>query len=481
MRLLFCLILSIALSDASAQVTNGFENADRSFHQANCWILPGTSPSTQGAISGALSARTGQLSSLSNFNGVVTPFAATSGGNLSFKHRLLGAINSNPRFIDVVRVGPGDNYNTGGTVIWSYSYSNADNNVVREVNVPLVLSGTYRYFIRAYGNGGNTRVTIDDVNIPGVYSSDPSNLCAVLVSNPDLDADGVSDNEDAYPSDASRAFNSNALSSNFGTLMFEDNWPARGDYDFNDVVVDYNYNRVTNANNQVVEVIATFVLRATGAGFKNGFGFSFDGLASNRVVSVAGSNTNLSNIFTFSSNGVEAAQTDATFIVFGNAYGVLTHPGNSLGINTQLTAAYVEPVTITLNIRFTDAQGNFLGSPVTMEEVALPKFNPFIVVDQQRGVEIHLPGRRPTSLANQALFGTRDDRSNLQTGQTYRTASNLPWAIQTPISIPYMQEKEDVLGGYLELANWVQSNGTQFIDWYSDKPNYRGQGKLYIR
>jgi len=468
-------------SFVQGQVTNAFENADRGFHQANCWILPGTAPNSQGAIEGTWSARTGQLSSLTNFNGVVTPFVNVSTGNLTFKHRLLGTINNNPRFIDVVQVGPNDNYNTGGTVIWSYTYTNADNNVIRSVAIPLSVTGIYRYFIRAYGNGGSTRTTIDEVSVPGTYAADPSNACLPLVSNPDADADGVSDAEDAYPSDPRRAFNSRLLAADFGTLMFEDNWPSRGDFDFNDVVVDYNLNRVTNAANQVVEVTATFVLRATGAGYRNGFGFQFDGLASNRVVSVTGTNLNLSSIHTLTPSGVEASQSEATFIVFGNAYGVLTHPGNSVGINTQMSAAFVQPVTLYLTISFTNGQGQFIGQPVTLEEVSLATFNPFIVVNQQRGVEVHLPGKNPTALADLSLFNTRDDRTNLQTNQTYRTATNLPWALQSPQSIPYPQEKEDILGGFLKLAEWAQSNGVLFSNWYSDQVGFRNNGKLYNR
>lgn len=30
--------------------------------------------------------------------------------------------------------------------------------------------------------------------------------------------------------------------------MFEDLWPATGDYDFNDLVLDYSINRVTDAS-----------------------------------------------------------------------------------------------------------------------------------------------------------------------------------------------------------------------------------------
>ena len=58
----------------------------------------------------------------------------------------------------------------------------------------------------------------------------------------------------------------------FGTLAFEDLWPSQGDYDLNDLVVDYNFAEMRNASNNVVRIEATFILRAMGAGLRNGFG-----------------------------------------------------------------------------------------------------------------------------------------------------------------------------------------------------------------
>lgn len=117
LSLILVAVLVLGATGANAQIINGFENSDRNFYQANCWILPGTTLAAQGAITGNLSARTGKLSSLTNYNGVVNPFVNVSTGNLTFKHRLLGSVGNNPRFIYVVRLGPTDNYTTGGTVI----------------------------------------------------------------------------------------------------------------------------------------------------------------------------------------------------------------------------------------------------------------------------------------------------------------------------------------------------------------------------
>jgi hypothetical protein len=72
----------------------------------------------------------------------------------------------------------------------------------------------------------------------------------------DTDGDGVSDVRDEYPTDPKRAFNNYYPSkNNTGTLAFEDLWPAKGDYDFNDLVVDYNFNQVTNGENKLEQSV----------------------------------------------------------------------------------------------------------------------------------------------------------------------------------------------------------------------------------
>ena len=53
-------------------------------------------------------------------------------------------------------------------------------------------------------------------------------------------------------------------------------WPSKGDYDFNDLVIDYNYKYVTNANNEVVTVDATLKVKAVGGSRANGFGIQFN-------------------------------------------------------------------------------------------------------------------------------------------------------------------------------------------------------------
>src|SRR5690606_10531952 len=115
------------------------------------------------------------------------------------------------------------------------------------------------------------------------YSSDPSKKCTPLVPIIDKDGDGVADLEDAYPNDPFKSFNNFFPAKGFATLMFEDLWPGIGDYDFNDLVVDYRINRITDSKNEVVEAVIELNTRAIGAGFKNGFGIEFTGISPNKV------------------------------------------------------------------------------------------------------------------------------------------------------------------------------------------------------
>lgn len=286
----------------------------------------------------------------------------------------------------------------------------------------------------------------------------------------DADGDGVPDHIDDYPEDPLRAFNNYYPSENgWGSLAFEDLWPALGDYDFNDMVVDYRINQVTNAANNVVEIIALFRLRALGAGFKNGFGFELP-VAPDEIASVSGQHLE-EGIISLNANNTEAGQTNAVIILFDNGFNILQHPGGGTGINTNPDAPYVEPVIMELTITF--------NAPKPLAQLGTPPYNPFIFTNLRRGYEIHLPGMPPTNLVDESLFGTFDDTSNPAQGRFYKSQNNLPWAIHVIENFDYPIEKAEVTKGHLRMGDWAESNGNQFPDWFKDKPNYRNPDYIY--
>lgn len=286
----------------------------------------------------------------------------------------------------------------------------------------------------------------------------------------DADNDGVSDVFDEYPTDPAKAFNNYYPSQNtFGSLVYEDLWPYRGDYDFNDLVIDYNFLNVTNADNKTVSIESKFCVRAIGASYKNGFGLSFN-TAPNMVDAVNGQLINHDYI-NLSANGTEAGQSVATVIVFDNAYNALAYPGSGVAVNTVPQSPYSQPDTIELTVDFTQ--------PLSNEELGLPPYNPFIIVDKYRGVEVHLPNNFPTDLIDSDSLGIGHDDSEPALEKYYLSNNNLPWAFDIPETFQYPIEKEDIRDVYSKFDAWAKSGGALYPDWYTDKAGYRNTLLIY--
>lgn len=285
----------------------------------------------------------------------------------------------------------------------------------------------------------------------------------------DSDGDNIADNLDDYPDDPALAFDSHYPSKNsFGTFVFEDLWPGTGDYDFNDLVIDYHFNQVTNADNKVVKINCLFSIRAIGAAYQNGFGFQMsanpDIIADVTGLSLSGGIVNLAG------NNLEAEQSKAVVIVSDNVSELLQRPGGYF-TNTQIEAPYVQPDTISLVISFR--------SPTQINEIGLPPYNPFIFINQQREKEVHLPDFQPTDLANTDFFGSGQDRSDVSTGRYYLTEENMPWALDIPTSWKYPQEKIAIKRAYLLFQGWAESGGLINSDWYKSLSGYMDDTIVY--
>ena len=333
-------------------------------------------------------------------------------------------------------------------------------------------------------NGKDEGMAVDNVVIPGKYVSDPSSNCFPKVEIKDTDGDGVADEEDDYPEDKYKAFNNYLTPKGFGTLMFEDLWPAKGDYDFNDLVVGYKINRVTNAGGDVVEVVIDILPRAAGAGYSNGFGIEFTGISPARIENVEGTKISSNSIHELMRNGLEEGNEHATIIVFDKVANVLTHPGGgAVGINTdpKFSLQSGEMMRIVMHIRpeiiTTGPEIVMFRSredPVRLKDLTMENFNPFLIVNQKRSVEVHLPGKLPTAHADKSLFGTKDDNSNGDESSYYKGKENgLPWGLNVTESIPYMVNKVDITQGYNMFYKWAASGGEAYPDWYLEKGGYR--------
>ncbi|MBW4888229.1 LruC domain-containing protein [Mucilaginibacter sp. HMF5004] len=269
----------------------------------------------------------------------------------------------------------------------------------------------------------------------------------------DTDGDGVADNLDAYPTDKTKAYdNYYPSAASGGVVAFEDQWPAKGDYDMNDLVIGYKYKIVTNASNVVVQVSAAYSLMATGGTVSNGFGVQFP--------------TTYASVSGLTGGTLESGQTKAVVILFSDSRNEMANWNTVAGATTTATKTY----TVLFNIT----------NGPTLSAFGLSSYNPFIY-NFGRNREVHLMGQTPTDLADKTLLGTQDDNSSVASSRYYVTKTGLPYALDVPVStFSYPSEGSDITKAYLHFSDWATSSGSSYTDWYSNTgTGYRSTTYIY--
>ena len=289
------------------------------------------------------------------------------------------------------------------------------------------------------GNGTNFGRKINDLTTFRIFPETPDTT--------DTDGDGVVDSQDAFPEEAEKAFEIFTPSKfGTGTIAFEDLWPSYGDYDFNDVAVNYKAIAILNSDNEAVQIDFITKVKANGAGFTNGFGIELEGVPSSLVESVTGA-VYTQNYINLNANGTEANQQNAVII-------------------------------------FTDDQDNFLNEttisvvftqPITTEQLGAAPFNPFLIRNMERSNEIHLPYANTTDLGGniQNFNGiNRDPDGN------FISDTGFPWAISVIHDFKVPKENVRIYNAYNRFNDWATSGGNNFADWYKDNPGNRNSNLL---
>lgn len=203
-----------------------------------------------------------------------------------------------------------------------------------------------------------------------------------------------------------------------GTLLFEDLYPAEGDYDLNDVVVEYVVTKYFNKFNNTTRIRGTYTPKSVpgSAGLPSGFGFVIDD----------------AQIASATVNGA-AYPLDATQDI------ILYQSGKD--------AEPVYEVEIELS------------GPVNKDELTAP-FNPFIFVgDRSAGREVHLTKMKPTDKADQT--GLDEFRKH------YITQSNYPFAMNVPVlDFRQVSEKVRIDEEYPDFTKWIADGKVQ---WWKKK------------
>lgn len=263
------------------------------------------------------------------------------------------------------------------------------------------------------------------------------NLAPIQAAN-DSDGDGINDELDDFPFDVNKAFNNFSPSVNStGKLSYEDLWPSQGDYDFNDLVMDYSFNLIANSDNLITTIDADFTVEHIGASFKNGFAFTLP-IDPSLVESVDGQVLN-GGFEDVAANGTEngTEQNETVIIVAGNT--------------KDMTGE-----TISISVTFNTA--------INRDSLGEIPLNAFLIVNGDRAREVHLADLPPTSKAG--YLGTQDDYSDANMDRYFKTDKNLPWALNIYEGFEAPPENVPITLQYPRFKNWANSGGTEDQDWF---------------
>jgi len=283
---------------------------------------------------------------------------------------------------------------------------------------------------------------------------DTSNLTAVPQSN-DSDADGIADASDEFPNDYDRASSSFYPSSNeWVTLAYEDNWPSKGDYDMNDLVIRERFQTIYNADDEISGFKISGYIDARGASYHNGFAL--------RLMEISASNFKSASLF-INGGGFdktpELYQTDLVFKLWSDSH-AFTETGESgqcQHFNTIKDCTEFDPIPFELDVKFSTPMNSLSHSSLDF----------FIFRKNYRGREIHFADYPPTDLFDFSQLGRIDDTSEPETNRYFRNEANLPWALKIPQQWRHPREYIDVVWAYPDYETWVESSGEQSINWFN--------------
>ena len=256
------------------------------------------------------------------------------------------------------------------------------------------------------------------------------------------------------------------------TYAFEDQWPAYGDFDMNDIVVSIDKMTATNDNKKLS---IKGHIRAVGSSRKTGVGIQFLNVSSSGVA-LAGKVQNGTPVF-------ESGQNNPVVIISINAhkhcnpniadddfsfYNTIPsagsqYNGNGAEFEIIMTFPTAEEATKAMNVKNLDV---------------------FIISKEAQGnigrTEVHMANYAPTNLGTTALFGMSNDASanntmlNVSKKGYYISTEGLAWGICIPNTEVWKWPKEYMMitGVYPGFKNWVINGGqTEDLDWISNHTN----------
>ena len=256
----------------------------------------------------------------------------------------------------------------------------------------------------------------------------------------------------------------------WGTLAFEDNWPRIGDYDFNDLVMNYRVTETINGQREITHLRMDFRLQAMGAAFHNGFALRLPNVAPSQVASV--SLTRDGSSVPYASDAEHA--NEAVFILSSDTRADVEAAG---ALSADCRFYRVEPVCIASQLQVIEYSIDIVFSaPVAKTLVGAAPYDPFIFATPGtyhglhgssapgKSWQMHLKQFAGTELFDRSLLLQADDASDASVA--FVSSRAFPWLLNIGSDWVHPLESIDISRAYPRFPAWVTSNGESDTNWY---------------
>lgn len=329
-------------------------------------------------------------------------------------------------YFDEITGEASDKFPAGYTVGW-FIYSNGfksnyENNLADYINVSKLLTSNPMYNSPSFVSVKDSK---SGKTIIGAEDGENQSYCDLLFyvnASPEKAIDDP--NRPVIPDEGEGdSVKPDEVERISGTLAFEDIWPSGGDYDLNDVVIEYEREIYFNEKNLVTKSIDIFKPVHDGASFTNAFAYQIDkGYIGDLTLP----------------DGAVYEEKTSSVIVFPNLKAVQ-------GKSYQIVREF---------------KGTF-----TKDELLSHSYNPYIIVSYVEGetnrTEVHLPKHEATSMADQDKIGTKKDAYYIDREGAY------PFAIDIPmLNFVIVTESRRIDSEYPQFSEWANSKGAEYTDWY---------------
>lgn len=260
----------------------------------------------------------------------------------------------------------------------------------------------------------------------------------------DTDGDGLINQFDHAPGNPQIALslNENFINKTSSYFIFEDLWPSKGDFDFNDFIVKTSFSWKRGIGNYLTEISG--IVEAQWSDSNYGLGFE--------LFEAKGAYLIYMDDVIMSMEGAQKAE------VMNNGL-IVVNETDGYGKITRKFTVKIKDKSLT----------NFV-------------FVPFLFRKENRQHQIRPFGTPPTQLQQMDMFRSEDDASPLSwqwvTGEKfknplsgddafYRTAEGHPWGVQfvAEYFVP-SPEKQSIAESYPQFKTWAESGGKENKDWY---------------